>query len=176
MATSSKIKIILAEGDTEVSFFQKMKREGRVGFKSIVKKNLWQDCIKSYAITIPRGCDLLVIFDTDKLGQIERFISNVRFLSSRGHNVYLLQQKNNFEEELAWSCDKSVAKLIAEFCAKKTSGVNDFKRDFIACKNPLPKLIRLGMTDTRWFARDLHESLHSLVKMKSSFKKHFSLG
>lgn len=175
MAASSKIKVILVEGDTEVSLFQKMKRGGVIGFKSIVKKNLWQDSIKSYAITIPRGCDLLVVFDTDELGQVERFISNVRFLNSRGHNVYLLQQKNNFEEELAWCCGKSVEKLIANFCVKKTSGVNDFKRDFIACKNPIPKLIKLGMQDVRWFARDLHESLHPLVKMKSSFKKHFSL-
>lgn len=175
MATSSKIKLILVEGDTELSLFQKLKREGRIGFKSVVKKNLWQDGIKSYAITIPRGCDLLVVFDTDELGQVERFISNIQFLNSRGHNVYLLQQTNNFEEELAWCCGKSVAKLVAEFCVKKASGVHDFKRDFIACKNPLPKLIKLGLKDVRWFTRDLHESLQPLVKLKSSFKQHFSL-
>ena len=151
MAPSPKIRIILVEGETEHSLFQKMKQAKKISVKSIVKKNLWQENIKNYAITIPRGSELLVVFDTDDVGQFERFIGNVLFLSRRGHNVYLLQQKTNFEEELAWCCGKTITRLISEFCSKKTSGINDFKRDFIACNNPIPKLVKLGLEEPGGF-------------------------
>lgn len=176
MAGASKVRIILAEGETELSLFQKLKQSNKISVKSVVKKNLWQENIKSYAITIPRGSELLIIFDCDDTGQTERFIQNVRFLNSRGHKIYLLQQTTNFEEELAWCCGKSVRGLIDGFCVRRTSGINDFKRDFIACSNPVPKLIKLGMQDKKWFSRELHESLSSINKMKSSFVKHFSVG
>ncbi|MFU0945797.1 hypothetical protein ACM26Q_08720 [Kluyvera ascorbata] len=176
MAAGSKVKIVFVEGETELALFQKLKQSKKINVKSVVKKNLWQECIKNYAITIPKGSELFVIFDSDEVGQNERFINNILFLSRRGHNIYLLQQSSNFEEEIAWCCGKSVKKLVSDFCTKRTSGVNDFKRDFIACANPVARLVKLGLQDSKWFSRDLHESLHPLRGMKSKFDIHFTLG
>lgn len=176
MASVSKIKIILVEGETEFSLFQKMKQDKVISAKTIVKKNLWQESIKNYAITIPKGSDVLIIFDCDEVEQFSRFIENIKFLKSRGHKIHLLQQTRNFEEELAWCCGKSVKKLVADFCVKKTSGINDFKRDFIACSNPLPKLLKLGMQEVKWFTRELHAVLEPVANMRSCFSKHFTIG
>lgn len=174
MVGIGKVKIMFVEGETEMSFFQKLKRDKRIAIKSIVKKNLWQDNIKNYAITIPKNSELYIVFDSDEVGQAKRFIDNVNFLRRRGHSIFLLQQKNNFEEELAWCCGKTLPKFITAFCVKKTSGVSDFKRDFIACGNPLSKLLDLGLQETILFSRELHEALRPLIKMKSKFSNHFS--
>ncbi|MEH4236411.1 hypothetical protein POX60_24535 [Escherichia coli] len=175
MAGLSKIRIIFVEGETENSLFQKMIQQRVIDAKSIVKRNFWQESIRNYAITIPKGSDILIVFDSDEVEQSARFIENVKFLKNRGHKVYLLQQKRNFEEELAWCCGIPVKKLIAGFCAKKTSGINDFKRDFIACNNQLSKLLKMGMQETKWFTRDLHAVLEPVASFKSSFSKHFRL-
>ncbi|MBK0098471.1 hypothetical protein IBT49_20995 [Erwinia sp. S63] len=175
MAGQPKVIIVLVEGDTELHLFQKMKLSNLISVKTIIKRNLWQESIKSYAITIPNKSEVLIVFDSDEINQSVRFIENVKYLKSRGHKVHLLQQTKNFEEEIAWCCGKKVPKLISEFCPKKTSGVKDFKRDFIACSNPITKILGLGMQEAKWFSRDLHAALESVVSMKLQFSKHFRL-
>ncbi len=69
------------------------------------------------------------------------------------------------------SCKKTNCWVLC----KKTSGINDFKRDFIACNNQLSKLLKMGMQETKWFTRDLHTVLEPVASFKSSFSKHFRL-
>lgn len=175
MAKTTKVRIIFVEGDTELSFFNKMKQEKKISAKVIVKRNLWQDNIKSYAVTIPKSSELFVIFDCDQISQSERFLQNIALLKSRGHTIFLLQQTNNFEEELAYCCSMPLKRFIENFCSRKGSGVNDFKRDFISCSNPLQKLMQIGMQESKWFSRDLHVVLTNLRSQKSHFSKHFTL-
>lgn len=175
MALKSRVKILFVEGETESSLFKKMKQANLICVKQIVKKNLWAEDIRSYALNIPKNSDVLVVFDSDEVTQIDRFVRNVNFLNKRGHVVHLLQQTTNFEEELSWCCNQSMRCLISCFCPGKTSGINDFKRDFISCTKPLDKLITLGLKPERWFSRELHGSLVALQHLKSSFMKHFSL-
>ncbi|EED1400161.1 hypothetical protein JHJ27_002899 [Escherichia coli] len=175
MARRATVTIVFVEGETELSLFKKMKRDNIIAVKEVVKKNFWQDRIHKYAIAIPKGSDIFVVFDSDQVEQSARFIENVKFLRSRGHRVYLFQQTSNFEEELSWCCNKSIPRLIYDFCGKKTSGVNDFKRDFIACNNSPDKLIKLGIREHLWFSRALHDVLKPVADMKSNFSRHFRL-
>lgn len=175
MAGLSKVRMIFVEGETEKSLFENMRRMRVIAVRTIVKRNLWRESIKNYAITIPKGNDIFIVFDSDEVEQSARFIENIKFLKKRGHRVYLLQQKENFEQELAWCCELTVKQFISAFCSKEKSGINDFKRDFIACNNQLLRLLKIGMRETRWFTRDLHTVLAPLASSKSSFSEHFSL-
>lgn len=170
-----KSRIIFVEGETECSLFQKLKARGTLHAKKVVKKNFWCDDIKKYSISIPNKSDLIVVFDTDAKHAPDRFIANINYLTSRKHSVFLLQQTSNFEEELAYACSISAKKLIQHFCKSKTSGVNDFKRDFISCNNQVDKLVALGMNKNLWFSRELHRSINCLNKYKSTFSHYFKV-
>ncbi|EEV5956314.1 hypothetical protein [Escherichia coli] len=174
MSKNQNAKIIFVEGETEYALFQKMKQKGLIKFKKIVKKNFWVDDIKKYAVNIPKNCDLIVVFDSDVIDRVDRFIQNVNYLASRKHSIFLLQQTRNFEEEIAYCCSVTLNKLIASFCKCKTSGVADFKRDFISSSNPFDKLVALGINQDKWFKRELHHSLLSLSKYKSDFSTYFN--
>ncbi|CAD6036766.1 hypothetical protein [Escherichia coli] len=175
MAVRATVTIVFVEGETELSLFKKMKRDKIIAVKDVVKKNFWQDQIHRYAMAIPKGSDIFVVFDSDQVEQSARFIENVKFLRSRGHRIYLFQQTSNFEEELSWCCNKSIPQLIYYFCGRKTSGINDFKRDFIACNDSPGKLIKLGILEHLWFSRGLHDALEPVADMKSNFARHFRL-
>ncbi|EDW4372103.1 hypothetical protein AAA67_002908 [Salmonella enterica subsp. diarizonae] len=161
--------IIFVEGETELSLFKKMKRDGDIQVKKIVKKNLWNNLINSYTVNIPQNSILIIIFDTDNLTQKKRFIENIHFLLKRKHKVILLQQTPNFEEEIAYCCNLTSSKFISIFCKNKTARVADFKRNFISCSNPMDKLVSMGMDHQKWFKRDLHEVLDHLKAYKSDF-------
>ncbi|EAQ6132130.1 hypothetical protein AXA88_26345 [Salmonella enterica] len=159
-------KIIFVEGETEFHLFRHLKNSGRIIAKKIVKKNFWNEDINNYAVSIPKNSLLIVVFDTDKLTQKNRFLKNICFLIKRQHTVALFQQTRNFEEEVAYCCHITTSQLISEFCKNKTSGFSDFKRDFIACSNPIIKLEAMGMKYDRWFTRELNEELRKLKGLK----------
>ncbi|MCW7272314.1 hypothetical protein OHC95_07980 [Escherichia coli] len=66
-----------------------MKQKGLIKFKKIVKKNFWVDDIKKYAVNIPKNCDLIVVFDSDVIDRVDRFIQNVNYLASRKHSIFI---------------------------------------------------------------------------------------
>lgn len=173
MIKLANARIIFVEGDTEVSLFQSLKQKNIIQAKKIVKKNLWCEDIKKYSVNIPNKSDLVVIFDTDQVDKADRFIKNINYLLGRKHSVFLFQQTLNFEDELSHCCAITKRKLFSEFCKNRTAGVSDFKRDFIACNNPVDKLKALGINSDRWFVRDLHASLTCLNKYHSNFLNFF---
>lgn len=168
-------RIIFVEGETEMSLFNYLKKNSTIQAKKIVKKNLWSECIKKYSINIPKNSDIIVVFDSDITNQAERFIQNIKYLMSRKHNIFLFQQTQNFEEEIAHCCSLTTKKLFSSFCKNKTAGANDFKRDFIACNNQVEKITSLGWNKQKWFVRDLDESLQILNAYKSSYMHYFKV-
>lgn len=173
MAKVPNTRIIFVEGDTEVSLFNILKKSGTIQFKKIAKKNLWCDCVKSYAVNIPKQSDIIVVFDTDITVQSPRFIENVKFLLRRQHKIILMQQTLNFEEEIAHCCNLTIRNLFTHFCKVRSPSADDFKRDFIACSNKLDKLDQLGWDKNKWFVRNLHNSLTLLAKYKSNYTTYF---
>lgn len=173
MAKMPNTRIILVEGDTEISIFNNLKRLGEIQAKKVVKKNLWCECIKSYSINIPKSCDVIIVFDTDVINQADRFIKNINYLLSRKHNVILMQQTSNFEDEIAYCCSLSIRNLFSKFCKTKTPSPDDFKRDFIACTNQIEKLKNIGWDKKKWFIRQLHPSITILTKHQSNYDKYF---
>lgn len=173
MAKIQNTRIIFVEGDTEVSLFNNLKKSGSISAKKIAKKNLWDECIKKYAINIPKNCDIIIVFDTDTTLQSARFIQNVEYLLSRKHKIILMQQTLNFEDEIAHCCNMTTRRLFTSFCKIKTPSASDFKRDFIACNNPVEKLTAIGWDKKKWFVRKLHASLQNLIAHKSNYVTYF---
>ncbi|HBU6168910.1 TPA: hypothetical protein SCR74_003405 [Citrobacter freundii] len=173
MSKIPNTRIIFVEGDTEVSLFNNLKKNGTIQAKKIVKKNLWNECIKKYSVVIPKNCDIIVVFDIDVITQVDRFIQNIKFLKSRKHTIILMQQTNNFEEEIAHCCSLTPKKLFAKFCKTKSPNADDFKRDFIACTNQLDKLTTIGWDKDKWFVRILHPCINSLHPYQSTYNNYF---
>lgn len=173
MAKITNTRIIFVEGDTEVSLFNNLKKGGAIQAKKIAKKNLWDECIKKYSVNIPKNCDIIVVFDTDVTVQSNRFIQNIQYLISRKHKIILMQQTDNFEEEIAHCCNLTTKRLFNIFCKTKSPGAGDFKRDFIACTNQIEKLTSIGWDKRKWFVRNLHNSLSTLHVYQSNYVTYF---
>lgn len=173
MAKLRNSRVILVEGDNEVSLFSHLKKEGIIEAKKIAKKNLWDICIKSYSINIPPNSDVIVIFDTDVTTGVDRFIANVEFLAKQKRKVILLQQTKNFEDEIAHCCLLTKTALFKQFCNTPTAQKKDFKRDVNQCGNLLAKLNGLGWDVKKLFVKDLVPCLGKLNPYRSTFSGYF---
>lgn len=109
---AKKFAIALVEGETEKSLLNDFKNSLKYPIKRIVKVNLWNSDIKKIAPSFTEPSDILVIFDTDILDNLDRFQENLKILTSRKHTIFLFQQKNNFEDEIAHASSLSKKKVI----------------------------------------------------------------
>lgn len=168
--TAKKFAIILVEGETEKALFNDFKTLLGYPIKKIVIANLWNVSIKKLMPSLTEKSDILVVYDTDRIQNIDRFKENINLLKSKKHVIHLFQQTDNFEGELAFACGISNHRLYSCFCPKIISADN-FKSEFIALRNRLTKLDSLNMNKTLLWNRGLipqlaefnpHNSSHSI--------------
>jgi hypothetical protein len=168
-----KFAIVLVEGETEKALFNDLKSILKYPIKRIIKANLWNNEIKKVTPLLTEASDILVVFDTDKIENIERFQENLKILKAKKHTVYLLQQLENFEEEICYASRLSPRKLYGHFCTKIISSDN-FKNEFNAQDNRLKKLDDIGLNKGKLWERDLIKLLNNYTKQHSSHDKYFT--
>ncbi|WP_431022580.1 DUF4276 domain-containing protein [Erwinia rhapontici] len=167
-----KYAIALVEGETEKAIFSDFKIMLKYPVKKIIKANLWNNEIKKIIPLFTEQSNILVIFDTDRIENLQRFKENIKLLRAKKHSVYLLQQKSNFEEEICHASTLSHRKLLEHFCPKIVS-VDNFKNEFIARKNRLKQLDELGLNKSKLWERELIEELQDHSELHSSHNKLF---
>ncbi|WP_416054191.1 TOPRIM nucleotidyl transferase/hydrolase domain-containing protein, partial [Escherichia coli] len=96
-----KFAIILVEGDTEKALFQDFKTLLGYPIKKIVIANLWNVNINKYMPALTENSEIIVVFDTDRIENLDRFKNNLNLLKAKKHTIHLFQQTSNFEDELA---------------------------------------------------------------------------
>ena len=149
-----KFAIILVEGDTEKALFQDFKTLLGYPIKKIVIANLWNVNINKYMPALTENSEIIVVFDTDRIENLDRFKNNLNLLKAKKHTIHLFQQTSNFEDELANACGVSNRKLYSCFCPKIISADN-FKNEFIALRNRMMKLDGLGLNKTLLWSRGI---------------------
>ncbi|MGV3749290.1 hypothetical protein ACV8R2_02445 [Citrobacter freundii] len=167
---NKKHAIFFVEGETEKSLLNDFKKMDKDPIKRIIKINLWNTDVKKILPNLTETNNIVIIFDTDLKQGIERFNKNIDAILARKHTVYLLQQTDNFEKELTYSCQCNQKNLFEEFCKKITSADN-FKNSFIKCNTRLEKLKSLGFSKNRIWCRDLIDELKHKKAHKSSYVK-----
>ncbi|WP_318375874.1 hypothetical protein [Enterobacter sp.] len=171
MAHSNKKKkhaIFFVEGETEKFLLNDFKKRDKDPIKRIIKINLWNTDVKKILPNLTEVNDIVIVFDTDLKQGIERFNKNIDAILARNHNVYLLQQTDNFEQELVYSCQCSKKTLFDEFC-KKIVSADNFKNSFIKCSTRLDKLNSLGFSKGRLWCREIIDELKHQKIRKSSY-------
>lgn len=167
---TKKHAIFFVEGETEKSLLNDFKKTDKDPIKRIIKINLWNNDVKKILPNLTEINDIVIIFDTDLKQGIERFNKNIEAILARKHNVFLLQQTNNFEQELIYSCQCNQKNLFDEFC-KKIVSADNFKNSFIKCNTRLEKLKSLGFSKSRLWSRELIKELEFKEKHKASYSE-----
>lgn len=171
--SQKKFAIVLVEGETEKSLIQDFKSILKYPIKKVVKVNLWNNKIKSLLPSITEPSEIVVVFDTDLLVNINRFKENIELLKAKKHAVLLFQQNNDFECELSSACAITKNKLFEEFCPKIPSSDN-FKNEFIKTTNRLKRLDDLKINKDKLWEKKLIKQLVQYQAEHSSHKKYFS--
>ncbi|HFF8551740.1 TPA: hypothetical protein ACGEYE_000461 [Klebsiella variicola] len=172
MATK-KFAIVLVEGETEKALFRDFKTSLGYPIKKIVIANLWNVSIKKIMPALTEISEIVVVFDTDRIENIERFKTNISLLKAKKHTIYLFQQTRNFEDEIAKACNINNRDLYSSFCSKIVSSDN-FKNEFIALHNRMPKLDGLNINKSLLWSRGLIPQLNDYSSHTSSHDAYFS--
>ena len=167
-----KYAIALVEGETEKYLLNDFKNQLKYPIKRIIKVNLWNNEIKKIIPSFTEKCEILIVFDTDRTENIQRFKDNLNLLKAKKHTIFLLQQKSNFEEEIAYASSITTRRLLAHFCPKIIS-LDNFKNEFNAQSNRLQKLEGLGLNKRKLWERSLIAQLNSYNEEHSSHDKYF---
>jgi len=167
-----KYAIALVEGETEKYLLNDFKTQLKYPIKRIIKVNLWNNDIKKIVPSFTEKSDILIIFDTDRIENIQHFKDNLNLLKAKKHTIFLLQQKDNFEEEEAYASSVSIRKLLTHFCSKIVS-LDNFKNEFNAQLNRLQKLEGLGLNKRKLWERNLIDQLNNFNEQHSSHEKYF---
>lgn len=167
-----KYAIALVEGETEKYLLNDFKSLLKYPIKRVIKVNLWNNDIKKIVPSFTESSDILIIFDTDRTENIQRFKENLNLLESKKHTIFLLQQNDNFEEEIAYASSTTTRRLLTHFCPKIVS-LDNFKNEFNAQANRLQKLDALGMNKNKLWERNLIAQLDNFNKQHSSHEKYF---
>ncbi|WP_449553451.1 hypothetical protein [Lelliottia amnigena] len=167
-----KFATVLVEGETEKAMFNDFKTILKYPIRRVIKANLWNNEIKKLIPLFTEQSDILVVFDTDRIENIQRFIENIRKLKAKKHSIYLFQQVSNFETEICYASTLSAQRLFSHFCTKIVSADN-FKNEFNAQANRLRKLDELGLNKNKLWERDLIDELRTYNDHHSSHEKYF---
>jgi len=156
--------VILVEGETEKSLFRSL----NCVTNQIIIANCWQvdpgKLIRRLR-RFSRKVEIFVVFDTDRLENLDRFTNCVRHLAKNCSRLYLLQQIHNLEEELIFSCDLIQNKRDL-YRAFGKSSKNQFKAKFNQSNGRLEILERQGLNRNRLWSRNLINGLESLPSKK----------
>lgn len=131
--------VLLVEGDNEKKFLEDYAREYGLGYK-VIKFNIVEFKAKKIIRKIPPNTKrIFAIFDTDVVcincSCRANLASNIRELKNRFKSIILHIQYENFEEELARSCNLRKRELLANL--SEWSSATDFKGCFNALKKPI---------------------------------------
>lgn len=166
--------IVFVEGETEKAMFNDFKTLHGYSIKKIVIANLWHVNINKLLPALTEKSEILVVFDIDRLENIDRFKTNIKLLKSKKHSIYLFQQNKNFEDELARACKLTARKLYSAFCPKIVSADN-FKNEFIGLRNRMAKLESLNIDKNALWDKDLIAQISEYNDLHSSHRKYFGI-
>jgi len=168
-----KYAIVLVEGETEKFLFNDLKAILKYPIKRVIKVNLWNDDIKKIVPSFTEPSDILIVFDTDRIENIQRFKDNLNLLKAKKHTIHLFQQISNFEEELSYASSITIRRLLNHFCTKIVS-LDNFKGEFNAQSNRLNKLEDIGLDKNKLWERNLIVQLNTYSDRHSSHNKYFT--
>lgn len=147
--------IYFYEGECEKTFINCLKNERLITPGRLLKHNFWNEDISSKRRIITKKTRVLIVFDTDSIGNHQRFIKNILLLLRDCKRVVLLAQHDNFEDELCFACNiPNTRTLLAKFYSCNSK--DEFKRRFIREKNTHRKLCNCGFDiDMIWSREDI---------------------
>lgn len=155
----NSIEYYLVEGECEDQFIKSSNLIGRVECIDLSKKNV--DQINRWSTKLSgnkKRLYLNIVFDTDVLLNdrvvLSRFIENIRFLKKKGFNIRLLQQHEDFEDELCYCLGINKQRLFEKFNARNT---REFKQNFISEKRTFIKLQELNSAFSIWSSACISE-------------------
>jgi len=108
MSQKNKGVIYICEGNTDQRLLKTLQKHFSLRNGKVQIFNLWEKNFNSLfrKISPDKINTICIVFDTDRLCQLNRFEQNVLQAKKAFTNVYLLAQQSNFEEELVHSCQK----------------------------------------------------------------------
>ncbi len=170
--SSKKEYLFLVEGETEKKLMDALELLGNVKVF-----NIWEKDVAKILLTIKANV-VYVIFDVDvitklkQINKLKQFKGNIDRLNKAKKTIYLLQQYQNFEEELIRSCNN--CKTIKDFfnCTSR----DEFKSKFINCNNLEQKLKDWDFKLTQIWIQPLIDELieyqtHQIKLEQIKFKK-----
>lgn len=152
--------LILVEGETEEKLVKTLNIVGKIR-----KINLWEKDISKIIATIKED-NVVIVFDTDKVEMIQRFITNLKILEKHKIKFSLVQQSKNLEDEVIY-CSK--CKRIQDVF--NTQGVKEFKNEWNKCQNLDNKLHEIYFDSNKLWTRTLIKPLEKWKDCQKSFKE-----
>lgn len=156
------------EGECEKKFIEDLLSSRQIKILLKVKKiNLWmENSIKKHIITIKKDDKIFIIFDTDTVNNQNKskFIKNLNLLIRNKNKIVLLEQNQNFEDELCYSLNFTRLQLLKEF---KADGVSEFKSRFIALTSTSNKLKCLNINwEKLWNRSVIYKDIEHQINNK----------
>jgi hypothetical protein len=156
MKKSNKV-VYIVEGECEKTFINAVKNEHIISGMPYVFNPL-QQSLTTRIRTYPQNTCVILIFDTDRTNpeRIEKLKDNIRSLekSSNIHEIILIPQVNNFEDEIKYATD---IKQMKDFTNSKTN--SEFKEDFIKQEKHILKKLKRNNFDIQklWSRKPANE-------------------
>lgn len=153
------------EGESERNFIKSFAVQKKIANGKVMKANFWEipDISRVTRTLKPNKTNVFVVFDTDVLGEDERFTKNILSLSRNSKKLVLLPQKRNFEEEIAYACGGLCAKDMPEYLYRCKS-LQDLKKKLAQDNNLFQNLISKGLDVSQMWSRLEFEETLNLSK------------
>ena len=158
----NEIIYFLYEGDDEEHFLKSLKKMGK-----IKKLNLWQDEASKFISLFGKKVSIYIIYDTDHVGNIEKFIENLNVLKRNSKNIYLLQQTLNFEDEMMQCFNLRRQRDLYNIFSATT--LSDFKHNFRTESNLFYKLKNSGFSYRNLWGGNIINQLKDFSQCKVLF-------
>jgi len=158
--------LYFVEGETETALLNALTILGKKQ-----KLNLWEQDVSRFVRRIKPDTSIYILYDTDVLHQYRRFIDNLKKLDTEKNvaNIFLLQQTENLEDEVAFACTISSRNKL--FRAFNTQDATEFKSVFIKTNNLLERLNKLKLNPEKLWQGEHLVELSSYKKWRSSYQK-----
>lgn len=164
---------ILAEGYTEIKLLSVLKDNIKLAKVHTSQFNCWNHSIEKRLIKLTKNgkTTIFIVFDIDILNKvgtniqasIQKFQNNITILLNSGYHVILLQQTENFEDELARAINQKKISLFNHF---NVNNADEFKTAFLNCNNILVRLEQLGFNETRLWTQTIEPKIAHIPRKK----------
>lgn len=131
------------EGETEKQLLNFLKSSKKIKSGKLKKHNLWLNKFKTIRSIPKKNTQLFFIIDTDDIENTGIFIKNLQTL--KFHEVCLIIQNKNLEDELSYACNKKNTQVLFKDFYTVTSK-DKFKNKFANDKN-LAKILTNNQFD-----------------------------